>query len=169
MRQVFLMPINPEPWRTPPFSPGRHKNGHLYVKAGMDEQGAAFKDAVREELVLQNAELDDPPYKITFWFWRNLAKNKNEIDATNMQKLCEDAMQGLVLTNDRYTRQIISNNMEQGSNTPGMILIEVRGSYKSNSPIPDDLISSVDKMYAEQALRVNGTTFEEFKLDNTWP
>ena len=170
MIQNFIMPLNPEPWRVPPMSAVRSKHGgKLFVKSGRDEAMVAFQEAVREELVAQGAQVDRPPYRIQFWFWRNLSPRMKEIDATNMQKACEDALQGLVISNDRFVRHITTNNMDQGAATPGMILIRVEGDYHSNDTLPPEMQGEVDKLYNSLLSGIGTQAFEEFKLDNTWP
>lgn len=164
----FLVPVNPRPWTTPPYSISR-ANGKFRVFAGRDEAGHNFKEAVREELLNQYAEMLDPPYRLEFWFWRCLDPKSKEADATNMQKLCEDALQDIVITNDRFVRSVKSNIMEQSETTPGMILIEVEGNFDKPTPIPDRMIESVDRMHNSLKHKIHDATFDEFKLNNTWP
>ena len=170
MIQHFLLPINPEPWKTPPYSVGRNrKTKQPIVIAGRDETGFMFKEAAQEEMVLQGAQKVDPPYRIEFWFWRHLEEKAKETDATNMQKLLEDAMQGIILNDDRFVRKISSNNMEQGLDVPGMILIEVEDQFTGNTPIPDRMLERVDQMHNSLKHQIGTNVFDEFKLNNTWP
>ncbi|ANA87287.1 RusA-like resolvase [Gordonia phage Gibbles] len=171
VRQVrhYLVPVNPRPWKTPPYSVGKSASGALKVHSGRDEAGHDFKEAVREELVAQGAEMLTAPYRIEFWFWRNMDPNSKEADATNMQKLTEDSLQGLLIDNDRNVLSVTSNIVEQGAHVPGMILIEIEGEYKYRRSIPDRMLEMVDRMYNSIKGRVYSTTFDEFKLNNTWP
>lgn len=168
--QSFLIRINPEPWRVPPMSAVRSKhNGKLVVASNRDEQLASYQEAVREEIALQGGYLMSPPYKIEFWFWRNLARHKKEVDATNMQKACEDALQGLIINNDRNVRSIHTESVEQGATTPGMILIVVTGEFTDESNIPVHHLSQVERMYNSDKTALEKQTYSDMKIDNSWP
>lgn len=170
MRQEFVISVNPEPWATPPYSPGRSKkSGKLFVRAGRNEQLYAFQQEVKEQLIDQGAQMDSGPYKIEFWFWRNLGKNNNDADVTNMQKACEDALHSVIINNDKFTKVIHGNSVEQGALAPGMIAIAVTGEYTQCDPIPPSMIARVDRMYNMIKQGINNNTYDEFNLDNTWP
>ena len=167
MKQTFLLPINPEPWRVPPMSAVRSKNGRLIVKADRDAGLAAYQEAVREELVDKQAQLMDPPYLLKFWFWRKLEKNAKEVDATNMQKALEDALQGIVINNDRFVREISSHAVRQDATTPGMILIQAfSGNDCKFTPIPEYALPDVERL---EAMLAPLNVMEDFRFDNSWP
>lgn len=129
----YFLPINPQPWTTPPFSPAR-VGGKMIVKAGRNEDNHMFKLAVQEELQRQGATMITAPYKkISFVFWRKLdqyedsagrKRSKNRADATNMQKLTEDALQGILFENDRDNFSVSSHVAEQTKDTvPGILIV----------------------------------------------
>lgn len=122
--QSFLILTNPEPWRVPPMSPGRAKNGHLITKSGRDEMLFSYQEEVREALTSAGAYVMEPGYKIDLYFYRlqetvntgSGRKNKrSRADATNMQKAVEDALQGTVIHNDVDTYDIHSRVIPAGT------------------------------------------------------
>lgn len=130
-RGAFVLQVNPEPWKTPPFSAVR-KGGRAIVVAGRDETSHITKEAIAAELLAQGAEMMDPPYMIHFLFYRHREHyvsekgrnlHKREADGTNMQKLTEDAMQGVLITNDVKVRFISSQVVEQSKTAPALIVI----------------------------------------------
>lgn len=137
-KAFYILPINPEPWVVPPMSPGR-VGRRLIVKAGRDTATWNYKEAIKEELIERGAVMLPAPYRIHFLFYRQQAtyelasgrKNtKNEADATNMQKLTEDALQGVLIDDDKDSRHITSQIVEQGKFAPGMVGIFVTGDWK---------------------------------------
>lgn len=149
----IALAINPEPWAIGPVSVGR-KNGGLFPIVGQNAQLAAFQEAVREELNgYQGAAGDDERLKITFYFWRTLDSyetkrgtrhRKHVVDATNMQKALEDALQGILFENDRTNHDIRSVVVEQGPDVKGKILIHLE--YLAHAPIkfPTEVISLLE-------------------------
>jgi Holliday junction resolvase RusA-like endonuclease len=73
----------------------------------------AFEEAVREELLAQQPNMIEGEVSIKIFLWRQLGKGIKQADATNMQKAIEDAMQGIVILNDRNVRSISTEIMEQ--------------------------------------------------------
>lgn len=141
-KAFFILPINPEPWVVPPMSAGRIGR-KLIVKAGRDVPTWSYKEAIKEELIERGATMLPAPYRIHFLFYRQQAtyelasgrKNtKNEADATNMQKLTEDALQDVLIDDDKDSRHITSQIVEQGKYAPGMVGIFVTGNWKVDQP-----------------------------------
>lgn len=131
----FHLPLNPEPWAVGPLGVARH-NSKLTPYIGRNQQLAAYQDAVRE--CLREEWGDEPPlkghYDIEFFFWRNRADyttpaqrqhRKHEADATNLQKATEDAMQGVVIDNDRDVTHVQSYMVEQGPDVVGQVVIHL--------------------------------------------
>lgn len=174
IRKIYALPVNPEPWRTPPFHPGR-VGRKLIVKAGRDEQSHTFKEAVRELLVAQGAEMLPPPYELHFHFYRQLATyetakgsdhTKHHADATNMQKLAEDALQGILIDNDRNVRVVSSRIVEQGPRVEPMIVVFVTaGLAEADLEFPPGFIRS-DVDVAMNAARASSTPRHS---SNEWP
>lgn len=132
-RAHYFVPVNPIPWKTPPYYPAR-VGKKLVVKAGRNEEAAAFTDAVRESLTSQGATML-PGYspKVHFIFWRRRdqykdsigrTRTKNEVDSTNMQKLTEDACQGILYENDKHNVMVTSQIASQSIDTaPGILIL----------------------------------------------
>ena len=140
----FVVPINPIPWKTPPFSVGRNSAGKQFVRAGKDQELAAYQDGVREFLTGHpDYEMLYPPYRVQLWFSRRQDEyvahsgrksKQHEADATNMQKATEDALQGTVIGNDNDVVQIYSTIIEQGPQAKGLVIIEVWGEAEPEIP-----------------------------------
>ena len=123
----FVLKVNPEPWAIGEVS--RTKSG---ARISPNPNLAAFQNAVREELD-ECEPLPDTFRKLTFYFWRQQARyidagdrvrQRNQADATNMQKALEDALQGVLFENDRDVRDIRSVIVDQGAHVkePGIII-----------------------------------------------
>lgn len=173
IRKIYALPVNPEPWRVPPMSAGRIGR-KLIVKAGRDEQSFAFKEAVREALEAQGAEMLPEPYEIHFHFYRQLATyqtargsdhTKHWADATNMQKLCEDALQGVLISNDKHVRHVSSQIAEQGTDVTPMIVVFITAGDEPDLFIPPGFLRSdveVARRKAAQLIPARPTS-------NEWP
>ena len=137
MKSHFVISgINPEPWTAPQVSIGR-KGGRVFPRFYASEALKSYKKAIAEEIQAQ-LPLDYNPHDselaLTFFFWRHLVPyetpqartaRKHEADATNLQKALEDALQGVLFTNDRNVKHIQSFIMEQGHETSSLIIIEM--------------------------------------------
>lgn len=125
----IYLPINPDPWAIGPVSVGK-RNGKMIPIVGRNAQLDAFKNAVREELESQGVKkVNYSNYDIKFFFWRKLESNtggsrKNIADATNMQKATEDALQDVLIGNDRDVKSIQSIIVDQGPDVkkPGILI-----------------------------------------------
>ena len=138
----YVIGVNPEPWAVGPVQTGR-RNGKVFATMGQNQQLASFKEAVREEL-------GEPDYiapegtliRMDLFFWRRLddyetesgrRHRKHEADMTNMQKACEDALQGVVIHNDRDVAQGHVYVMEQGREVTGKIVIRLEPMSKQHA------------------------------------
>ncbi len=129
--------INPEPWVVPPFS--AIPKGKRYIPvAGKDHRGENVKAAIRETLTALDAPMHEPPYRIHLEFHRQLEQyvtesgrnnTRNKADATNMQKLTEDALEGTLIHNDVDTACITGHIIEQSKETVPFIDIMVIGEW----------------------------------------
>ncbi len=159
-RWIYL-PINPEPWAVGELSLGR-KNGKLFPKMSPNKQLQAYQDAVREALEDQDM-LPVGQYSLTFYFWRLRSQyqgrtrrvRKHQVDATNMQKALEDALQGMLFDNDRNVQDIHSVIVGQGPDINPKILI--RASLARQVELPRE---ALDAIIAGQK--------SEPEFDNTW-
>lgn len=145
--RYYLLWINPEPWAVGSVSVG--KTG---ARISPNPNLAAFQNAVREALEGEEM-LPWGAYSLTFFFWRQQAKyidaadrvrQRNQADATNMQKGLEDALQGILFDNDRDVTDIRSVIVEQGTKVEPRIVIRARlGSSATTiqdlTEFPDDI------------------------------
>lgn len=129
----FLLEVNPEPWAIGDVSVGR-KSGKLFPIVGRNAQLYNYQEAVKE-LLGDTPMLPPGKYKLEFYFWRQQAaytsdKNrrvrKHEADATNLQKGLEDALQGILIANDRDVIDIHSTLVEQGPDVKPMVILGVQ-------------------------------------------
>jgi Holliday junction resolvase RusA-like endonuclease len=120
--RYFALHLNPEPWAIGDVWAGR-KDGRIQGRISPNPNLQAFQNAVREELASSNHQLINlDRYRLTFYFWRQQARyidmadhvrQRNQADATNLQKGLEDALQGVLFANDRDVRDIRSVIVEQ--------------------------------------------------------
>lgn len=128
--------INPTPWTSP--SLGRAgKKPVLYKSAELRTYQAALVDDLVEHYPELNEGImpfpADTPLSLKFYFWRRLDRygsvgrkqTRNRADATNMQKATEDALQGVLFTNDRHVTRATSVVVEQGPDVEGCVLIHL--------------------------------------------
>jgi Holliday junction resolvase RusA-like endonuclease len=155
---VAWLDINPVPWRSPDFTAATGRGGKgRYVKAIPNQEVQNFQEAVREALRQLPADefntgLIAPPYELRFYLWRQLGnkesgsgrKSREHVaDATNMQKALEDALQGVLIGNDRDVARISTTIVAQDVNTHGSIGIILSHFYEAE--IPDKLVAVMNK------------------------
>lgn len=127
--------INPEPWAVGPVGYAR-RGGKMSAYIGRNQQLASFQEAVREELHEQWGDL--PPlegrFKIDVFFWRKREEyktpqsrrhRKHEADATNLLKAFEDALQPMLINNDRDNISVTSHIMEQSETALPRIILRI--------------------------------------------
>lgn len=130
----YILPVNPEPWAIGPLGTGR-RAGKIWAFVGQNPQLHAYQQAVKESI--ENPTLVEGNIHLIFYFWRQLAKEAKAhvADVTNMQKATEDALQGVLYENDRYTRQVTSVLVEQDPDISGQVVIGI-GPYDPK-PFPE--------------------------------
>lgn len=163
--QWFHIPINPDPWAIGPLSVGK-RNGKYFPIVGRNAQLDAFKHAVAEELESQGVTpVDYDEYALRFFFWRRLDSHekgrKHHADATNLQKATEDALQGVLIGNDRNVRLVHSEIVAQGPDVNPGILIHIED-YRTTPYLSPDIPEAM----WDKATRV---TQQATLFDNTWP
>lgn len=150
----YVVRVNPEPWAIGPLGVGR-KGGKVWPYIGPNPQLDAYKKAVRESLRDQNPVIVEGEVEVKFWFWRRLdgyqnkagrTLHKHAADATNLQKATEDAIQGILIGNDRYVLAPSSVIMAQDKEIEGMVLICVKEVSNHEDEIPPHIW---DKMQAD--------------------
>jgi Holliday junction resolvase RusA-like endonuclease len=138
-RFVYIEGINPEPWEAPGTAIGWGKGRKPYVQSVKSGRLEAYQLAIKECVEAAYPELLFPrgvPLRIQFFFTRQLdvyqstatgrTASRNVADATNMQKATEDALQGILLDNDRWVKTIESVILDEGPDVTPSIVIIVR-------------------------------------------
>lgn len=117
---VHVLAVNPEPWTSPSIARRGATKGVVVYK---NEQLRTYQLAVKELLGDRVPEFPaGTRLSLTFYFWRNTTKGQ-PADATNMQKATEDAIQDVLLDNDRHVVHVESWIMEQGTDVEGRVVI----------------------------------------------
>lgn len=158
---IVAVDINPVPWKSPHFNAIRTKNGRYISVAAKNHEVANYKEAIQDALKKASVQMLAPPYDIKFWFYRQTGKHDNVADATNMQKATEDALQGVLIDNDRDVITIVSNVMEICSEVPEpCVVIEVSGNACRSSSPPPAVLNAI------AAARAGSSRAEA--ADNSW-
>lgn len=147
----YYLNVNPEPWKVPPFRVGR-KNGKYFPMAGRDAGLHAYEQAVKEGV--ENPLLLQGEVALRFLFWRNRAEyltpqarthRKHQADLTNLTKSTEDALQGVLFSNDRDVQHSEGTIVEQGPSVEGKIVIGVTPWDKAEVEIPNEVWNLIDE------------------------
>lgn len=156
----FYLPVNPEPWAVGSLGLGK-KGGKFHPTISPNAQLVAFKQAIAEELE-ECEKLPPGEYELEFYFWRALddyetasgrRHRKHQADATNMQKATEDALQGVLIDNDRNVRRVTSEIVEQGPDVkPGIAVKATMWSGFNPDSIPDFIWDQVDGQAVQEPL-----------------
>jgi Holliday junction resolvase RusA-like endonuclease len=174
----YQLHVNPEPWAVGPLSIGK-RNGRPTATMGRNQQLDAYKHAIREELetTLPNNQtyILPPYYSLDMFFWRNRAEyttpqarthRKHEADVTNLQKATEDALQGILIGNDRDVIRIASYMMDQGPDVTGGVLLRIEWDLDR-----EDATANLPRLVQEEAI-----AYRPLRLvppitpdDNAWP
>lgn len=163
----FHAPINPEPWAIGNISIGK-KNGKAHGRMSPNAQLVAYKEAIAEYFASENP-LPPGEYALTFYFFRALddyetgsgrRHRKHQADATNLQKATEDALQGVLIDNDRNVRDVRSVIVAQGPDVkPGVIIKMSHWEGSDLHEIPTFVMSEYLRSH-EHPVESN---------DNSWP
>lgn len=130
---AYCLPVNPEPWAIG-SAYVRRGGGKSFASIAPDKTLKTYQEAIRAELMARGATLLEPPYALEFYFWRQNAQYKspkgrtmtrNTPDTTNMQKATEDAIQGVLIDNDRDVLAVKSYRMEASTEGAGEVVIVV--------------------------------------------
>lgn len=154
----FHLPLNPEPWAIGSIGIGK-RGGKIHPTMSPNPQLVTYKEAIKEELG-KVQPLPEGEYDLYFWFWRVLDSytlasgrdsRRKQADATNLQKATEDALQGLLIGNDRNVRKIGSEIVEQGPEVKAGIVIRARP-WEGHNPdeIPSHVWDLVDGTVSDQ-------------------
>lgn len=163
MDRWFVLHLNAEPWAVGPLGVGRRKGG-TYPYIGPNKQLTVFQESIREQLGKQVILEGD--VEITFYISRCLFEyfspggrkgRAHEADATNMQKGIEDALQKVIIDNDRQVKKIQTTIVEQSQTAKSFIIINVKPYVPDLSAIPTDIWNQVNN---EPELPFNDDSFE---------
>lgn len=136
MKQTsWAFAINPEPWAVGPAHVRHPKGRKAFVAFGKDGNQELFQGSLRECLEAEGiTEVLPGPYFLEIWIWRqttHFEKNnrgdghRHKADGTNILKATEDALQGLVIDNDRNNVSGTWHIIEQSEDTQPMIVIQL--------------------------------------------
>lgn len=152
--KYYVLHINPEPWAV-----GSVSRGAKGARISPNPNLVAFQNAVRE--ALDGAKkLGFTRIKITFYLWRQMAKyidaadrvrQRNQADATNMQKGLEDALQGILMDNDRDVEDIRTVIVEQGPFVEPCIIIKAEASHNPLVEVMETIPADVLQKWADKA------------------
>lgn len=156
MRTVtYALPINPEPWVVGNAYVGRG-GGKAFAKIAPDKTLQLYQNAVRAELEAQGAEPVPGKYMLELYFFRQNAqyldtagrkRTRNTPDVTNMQKATEDALQGVLIDNDRNVVDVSSHLIAAGTDVDPMVVIHLTyGLELSIHKIPRVIMESIQKL-----------------------
>ena len=143
--RVYCLNLNPVQWAIGPVTTMK-RGGRTVPFVGRNVQLHNFKEAVRHEInrVYGPQEIMEGPIELKFWFWRDRPAYKNyqprthrthEADVTNMQKALEDALQGVLFKNDKQTKKVTSEEIDQDQDIWGHVIIEI-DAYEPSVPPP---------------------------------
>lgn len=130
----YVLDLNPEPWAIGPISVIRKKGAYIPF-VGRNQQLHTYKEAVQAVLKDMNPVLVEGKVRLTFLFWRQRPDyqtwqarrhRKHEADLTNLVKATEDAIQGVLIGNDRDSVDIGAYMVAQGPDVEGRIIICVQ-------------------------------------------
>lgn len=175
MIQTYAIPINPEPWAVG-NAYVRRAGGKSFAAVAPDKTLKSYKEALAAELIERGATVMEGPYELRFWFWReNITyideggkkRTRNSPDATNMQKATEDALQGVLIENDRDVLSISSTIVERGQGVDPMVVVQVVQIDESHLRHGGSTNAEVDR-----AIRLERERAEKIEADkessNTW-
>lgn len=152
-KTFWISGVNPQPWQVAAPVKGKRKP-KFWVKHG---NLAGYQEAVKEELraVWPYGPFDihpktGTPAALSFVFWRQIENVQDAdgrwhrggvADATNLQKALEDALQGILFTNDRYIADVRSRIVEQSPYTEPKIGICIKPATGVSLQLELDLVN----------------------------
>lgn len=155
---AYCLPVNPEPWAVGNAYVARG-GGKAFAKVAPDKTLKTYQEAIRSELEARGAKLLEPPYAIEFYFWRQNAQYKspkgrtmtrNTPDTTNMQKATEDAIQGVLIGNDRDVVAVKSHRVEASIEGAGQVVIVVHHLATAGLNLPVYVQDAIDTEKARE-------------------
>jgi Holliday junction resolvase RusA-like endonuclease len=159
-----------------PANVRRKGKGH-YVQFGENGVLGNYQRAIKQSLADQGAVIHQPGYSLRIWIARQIVQYKstsgrkvtrNEADGTNILKGTEDALQGVLIDNDRKCLQGHWLMMGQDKDVVPLILIELAYGLSDYSEgffpaeLTDEGLAALDAAYRTNNLssRVTGNALE---------
>lgn len=168
--------VNPEPWAVGPVSVGK-RGGKMIPVVGRNQQMDAYKSAIREELEEDYPSSESfilpPSYSLDFFFWRRLdassdgSRRQHQADTTNMVKATEDALQGILIGNDRDVLRVQGITVAQGPEVIPGVVVRIEWDIDST-----DALRLLPKEIELELLGYRHLTLVRERpkeLDNEWP
>lgn len=158
----FFVRINPQPWAIGPVVVGRKKGGGFYGNIGPNTRLDAYKNAIRSDLERQGVEMITGKVELKFYFWRVIEQyerpggrkaSDHVSDTTNMQKATEDALQGVLIHNDRDVVACSSVIIEQAKakveGAEGLVVIHLTSPRDHVNEIPDEVMNKISAVASD--------------------
>lgn len=130
----YVLSVNPTPWAVGELGFAKKKDGGKRIYMAPNRDLKLYQEAVREEMeafmtINLHAELD-----VVFVFNRALDEirrgkalsHAHYADATNLQKATEDALQGVLFSNDNQNRVVTSIIREQTPEAEPYVAIGIK-------------------------------------------
>lgn len=177
---AYCFPVNPEPWAIGEISVVRNKKtGKNIPVVSPNANLATYQDAVRSELAALGAAMKLPSYSIRFHFCRVMASYKsasgrtlhrNQADVTNMQKATEDALQGVIIGNDRDVLRVESVRVEpEEGQVQGWVMIELLYGLGPDLRTPQRFGDGISDQAQAAYIRMTNRLEDELRVqDNEW-
>lgn len=164
---VYALPINPEPWAVGSAFVKRG-GGKTFAAIAPDKTLRTYQEAVRAELESLGVKEVPGKYMLELYFYRQNAqytdaagrrRTRNRPDVTNMQKATEDALQGVLIGNDRDVVSVSSHLVEAGPEVdPKVVVCLTYGLDLESVPVPGFVMSAIDDLNRAKDQKVQDMT-----------
>lgn len=158
---TYALPVNPEPWVVGNAYVARG-GGKSFARIAPDKTLTLYQGAVRAELEALGAEVLPGLYELDLFFFRQNAqytdtigrtRTRNTPDTTNIQKATEDALQGVLIGNDRDVVRIQSHRVAAGVDVDPMVVIRLTFGLEGPRPARQEVQADVDRAIQGLSLR----------------
>lgn len=127
---IVIEGVNPQPWKSPSAGTKRF-GGKVVAYTYPNPEVVLYQEAVKEYVAdeypaLVPVEPGEHGLLVTFWFWRSLnygGQRRQRCDTTNLVKATEDALQGLLYTNDKHNRTVTGHIVAQDARVEPLIMV----------------------------------------------
>ncbi len=151
MEEFYVIALNAEPWAIGPLGVARKNGVHPYI--GPNQKLQAYQEALREHL--QGSPMTTGEVEVRLIIWRQIesmkvytGKNRKgkTSDATNIQKATEDALQGVLIENDRNVRKISTQIVSQKEDTMPCIVIGIKPYVEEKIDMPFSIWDRIEEV-----------------------